>query len=160
MNSMDLNIFGDKLGNFFQGVFPCDFLNQRFDTLEKKKRYGIIVNTCTSDIVSVYCHWIAIYVSNGKMIYFDSLAGKTDQQNTFIKKFIKKQKFRKKVVNKIKIQDDTSEKCGVFAICFLHMMKNGYSMKQFLKIFNKNKNLIKNDEFVEKLFELFFLKDD
>lgn len=153
MNTRQIDFYGGiKLKNFL-GTFPCNFLRGKVN----KKNFSIVVNTCTSDIISLSCHWCAI-IKSGKVLYFfDSLGGELEKENQFIGNFLRSQSVEKIITNKIAIQDDKSSSCGLFVLCFLNAMDRKRSMIGFLKSFDLD-NLWKNDKIVAEMFKELFLK--
>ena len=136
------NPFSRKI---FCGVLPIDKLPMK----KINKVCAFIVNTHESNLPSE--HWFAIFVPKiGPIEYFDSYG--LHPYHREINKFIKVNK-RKFIYNNLKIQHNNSINCGKFALFYIYFRARGYSMKQYLKFFNK-KQLQYNDKFLNYLYKL------
>ena len=125
------------LNNNFLGVFPSDLTPK-----SNKSKQSIIFNLSAHDEPG--SHFIAIYKTPNKLIYFDSFGNKCT--NSHIKKFISK--FNITIEhNKEHIQDDTSSLCGYYCFYFLYLcFLKEKSLNYFIKKFTKDKTkLLIND---------------
>ena len=76
-------------------------------------------------------HWVALYVNNKIVIYFDSFG--VEHIPREIKKFFVR---KKKIIRNIyRIQAYDSIMCGYFCIGFINFMFNGKSLTDYTKIF-------------------------
>jgi hypothetical protein len=125
------------LNNNFLGVFPSDLLPK-----SNKYKQSIIFNLSAHDEPG--SHFIAIYKTKTRLIYFDSFGNKCTNDN--INKFISKFKITIKH-NKEQIQDDTSSLCGYYCFYFLYLcFLKEKSLNYFIKQFTKDKTkLLLND---------------
>ena len=95
-------------------------------------------------------HWIAIYFGKNKQAeFFDSFGNspRTFGLDTFIKKHSSKMTF-----NFVKLKSDFSLFCGYYCVLYLIYKCKGFSLKYFLKFFDKP---IENDKIFEKLIKKF-----
>ena len=93
-------------------------------------------------------HWIALYVNNKIVKYFDSFG--VEHIPKEIMKFI----VRKKIITNIyRIQAYDSIMCGYFCIGFINFMFNGKSLPDYTNIFSPN-DFNKNDDIILKYFGL------
>jgi len=122
------------LKKHFIGVYPCDIQPKI-----TKKNFSIVFNT--GDSTTKGEHFIALYVKNKIIYYFDSF-GRIPRDNNILS-FIKHHRNKRRLkVWKKKIQDDVSNFCGFYCAAFLiHKHRN---MNSFGKMFTSN--LRKNDE--------------
>ena len=131
MDSNEINKFAKKFGiKKFLGVFAVDELS-----LIPQNRQGLVIfNTDTSQ--SVGQHWVALCITKTSILYFDSLSNNFQQLPHFTN-FMKHR--RKELIwNKIQIQSNISEKCGIHCLVFCYAMqeyKNKRSYENFLKLF-------------------------
>ena len=87
-------------------------------------------------------HWIALYVKNNEVIYFDSFG--VEHVPKEIKRFIGHKNIK---ANTFRIQTDNSITCGYFCIGFIDLMFAGRSLIDFTSLFppydfKKNDNII------------------
>ena len=93
-------------------------------------------------------HWVALYVNNKTIIYFDSFG--VEHILREIMKFIA----RKKIITNIyRIQAYDSIMCGYFCIGFINFMFNGKSLTDYTNLFSPNE-FLKNDDIILKYFGL------
>ena len=92
-------------------------------------------------------HWIALYVNNNKVIYFDSLC--VEHVPKEIKKFI-----GHKIIetNIFRIQADNSIMCGYLCIGFIDFMFAGRSLIDFTSLFSPY-DFKKNDDIISSYFK-------
>ena len=111
----------------FNGVFSRDNLPNSI------KNGAYVINLDEYDDIGT--HWVALYVNNKTIIYFDSFPRE-------IMKFIA----RKKIITNIyRTQAYDSIMCGYFY--------NGKSLTDYTNLFSPN-NLKKNDDIILKYFDL------
>ena len=108
----------------FNGVYSRDNL-----TKIKDGAYIIILNEY-SDIVT---HWIALYVHNGDVTYFDSSG--VEHIPKEIKTFINNKNIK---TNIFRIQAYDSIMCGYFCIGFIDFMFAGKTLTEFKNLFSPN----------------------
>ena len=93
-------------------------------------------------------HWIALYVLNNNVTYFDSFGLEHIPEKT--KTFIENKNIK---TNNFRIQADDSIVCGFFCTGFIHFMLAGKSLTDFTNFFSPN-NLEKNDHIIFNYFML------
>ena len=89
-------------------------------------------------------HWIALYVKNKDITYFDSFGGEHIPKE--IKAFIKNKNIK---TNIFRIQAYDSIMCGYFCIRFINFMFKGKTLTEYTNLFSpsdftKNDNVILN----------------
>ena len=121
----------DENGSKFNGVYSGD-------NLPNKIKYGAYVINLDeySDIVT---HWIALYVKNNDITYFDSFG--VERIPKEIQEFIKNKNIK---VNIFRIQAYDSIMCGYFCIKFVNFMFKGKSLTEYTSLFSPN-DFKKND---------------
>ena len=93
-------------------------------------------------------HWVALYVNNKIVIYFDSFG--VEHIPKEIMKFIA----RKKIITNIyRIQAYDSIMCGYFCIGFINFMFNGKSLTDYTNLFSPN-DFNKNNDIILEYFGL------
>ena len=93
-------------------------------------------------------HWVALYVNNKTIIYFDSFG--VEHIPKEIMKFID----RKNIITNIyRIQAYDSIMCGYFCIGFINFMFNDNSLTDYTSLFSPN-DLKKTDDIILKYFGL------
>ena len=91
-------------------------------------------------------HWIALYVNNETVTYFDSFG--IEHIPKEVKKFID----NRNVISSIyKIQNYDSIICGYFCIGFIDYMFKGKSLTDYTNLFSP-KNFKKNDDIILNYF--------
>ena len=93
-------------------------------------------------------HWVALYVNNKTIIYFDSFG--VEHIPKEIMKFIGNKNI---ITNIFIIQAYDSIMRGYFCIRFINFMFNGNSLTDYTSLFSPN-NLKKNDDIILKYFSL------
>lgn len=127
----------------FCGVYALDIL----PIIKVKKPCAFIVNNEKSSLPGE--HWFSIYVpKHGPIEYFDSYGLKP--LNSEIYDFIK-MNGNKFIYNKMQIQNQSSNLCGLYCVFFLYLKSRNYTLKQTMKFFTNN--LIKNDLMLKSLFK-------
>ena len=89
-------------------------------------------------------HWVALYVQNNDVTYFDSLEHILKEIKTFISDENVKRIF-------FRIQEYNSIMCGYFCIRFIDFMLAGKSLKDFINLFLPN-NFKRNDDLISNYF--------
>ena len=124
----------------FNGVFSRDNL------LNSIKDGAYVINL--DEYRDIGTHWVALYVNNKTIIYFDSFG--VEHIPREIIKFIA----RKKIITKIyRIQAYDSIMCGYFCIGFINFMFNVKSLTDYTNLFSPN-DFKKNDDIILKYFGL------
>ena len=93
-------------------------------------------------------HWVALYVNNKNIIYFDSF--RVEHNPREIIKFIAHKKI---ITNIYRIQAYDSIMCGYFCIGFINFMFNGKSLTDYTNLFSPN-DFLKNDDIILTYFGL------
>ena len=91
-------------------------------------------------------HWIALYVKNNVVTYFDSFG--VEHIPKEIKTFIKNKNIKTKI---FRIQAYDSIMCGYFCIAFIDFMFKGKSLTEYKNIFSPN-DFKKNDDTILNYF--------
>ena len=122
----------------FIGVYSRDNLPNKI----KARAYVINLDEY-SDIGT---HWIALYVNNKIVTYFDSFG--IEHIPNEVKKFIGN---RNIISNIYRIQNYDSVMRGSFCISFINYMFKGKSLIDYTNLFSPN-NFKKNDDIILKYF--------
>ena len=147
----------------FNGVFSRDNLPNN-NILPKGlgsavKNGAYVINL--DEYHNIGSHWIALYVNNKIVTYFDSFG--VEHIPKEIMKFINRTSFglgsrRKQIItNNYRIPAYDSIMCGYFCIGFINFMFNGKSLADYTNIFSPN-NFNKNDDIILKYFGLYDVK--
>ena len=137
----------------FNGVFSRDNLPNTI------KNGAYVINL--DEYHDIGTHWVALYVHNKIVIYFDSFG--VEHIPKEIMKFIKRTSFglgshRKKIITNIyRIQAYNSIMCGYFCNRFINFMFNGESLTDYTNLFSPN-DFNKNDDIILKYFDLYDVK--
>jgi hypothetical protein len=120
----------DKFVNL-NGVFPKDIKP------DGKKRVGFyIINTGLSTTVGE--HWVALYTTPTKTIYFDSF-GRTPKVFPLIFDLCKKLSFTKNIIyNNTQIQNKKMGTCGHYVLLFCLILARNHVFQKFLGFFDTN----------------------
>ena len=118
----------------FNGVYSRDNLPKAI------KNGAYVINL--DEYSDVGTHWIALYVKNNEVIYFDSFGVKHVSKE--IKRFVGYKNIK---TNIFRIQTDNSIMCGYFCIGFIDFMFVRRSLIHFTSLFSpydfkKNDNII------------------
>ena len=109
----------------FNGVFSSDNLPNSI------KNGAYVINI--DEYRDIGTHWVALYVNNKTIIYFDSFGVEHIPKEPM--KFIN----RKNVITNIYgIQAYDSIMCGYFCIGFINFMFNGNSLTDYTSLFSPN----------------------
>ena len=130
--------FEDEL--MFNGVFSRNNLPRT------TRDGGYVVNL--DDMGKSGTHWIAIFVDNGRAIYFDSFG--VEHMPKEIKKFLRNKDIH---ANIFRVQPADSVLCGYYCIKFLDFMFAGKTLMDFTSLFSPT-DFIANDKKVLSLFDI------
>ena len=122
----------------FNGVYSRDNLP------DKIKDGAYVINL--DEYSDIGTHWIALYVNNKTVTYFDSFG--VDNILKEIRKFMNNKNI---ISNIFRIQAYDSLMCGYFCIRFINFMFKGNILTDFTNLFSPN-NFKKNDDIIFKLF--------
>lgn len=97
-------------------------------------------------------HWVAIHVGKNNIgQYFDSFGrAPTGFHRAFLNRNCRMWDYNSK-----KIQNDLTSVCGEYCLVYLYHIFHGQSMKNFVKIFDRDETLT-NDAIVYDLFKSYF----
>ena len=84
------------------------------------------------EYADVGTHWIALYVKDNEVIYFDNFG--VEHVSKEIKRFIRHKNTK---TNIFRIQADNSIMCGYFCIGFIDFMFAGRSLIDFTSLFSQ-----------------------
>ena len=144
---MDTNDINRLLVNEkkFIGVFALDKLpKKRID-----RPASLIINTDISNKKGD--HWVSLVLDKNQAYYFDSFGLQIiDKQ---ILQFLSMQKFRKVTFSNKCIQSISSDKCGLFCVLFVKLVKDKKKYKKFLDMFF-DKQLVLNDNLIVEYLKL------
>ena len=93
-------------------------------------------------------HWVATYVKNGIINYFDSFAMPPFQE---IVNHARKENLTLSHQNN-QVQNITTTTCGYFCLYFLNEMHKGNSYNDVFKLFNIH-DTTDNEKFIEQYFK-------
>ena len=94
-------------------------------------------------------HWVATYVKNGIINYFDSFGMPPFQE---IVDHVKRKNMTLLHQNN-QIQNINTTTCGYFCLYFLNEMSKGRSYYDSMKVFNIH-NTMKNEKYIENYFKI------
>ena len=122
----------------FNGVYSRD-------NLHDKVKYGpYVINLDQHSDLGT--HWIALYILNNEVIYFDSFG--VEHIPKEIKNFIRGSIDKFTIVTNIfRIQAYDSVMCGCFCVVFIDFMLKGKSLTDFTNLFSPN-YFKKNDDII------------
>ena len=114
------------------------------DNLPDKKDGVYVINL--DEYSDIGIHWIALYVSNKTVTYFDSFGIE------HIPKQVKISIGNRNIISNIyRIQNYDSIMCGYFCIGFIDYMFKGNSLTDYTNLFSPN-NFKKNDDIILNYF--------
>ena len=128
-----------KYKTITKGVYSRDDLPNTI------KNGAYVINL--DEYADVGTHWIALYVKNNEITYFDSFG--VEHVPKQIKKFIGHKDIK---ANIFRIQADNSIMCGYFCIGFIDFMFAGRSLIDFTSLFSPY-DFKKNDKIVLAYFK-------
>ena len=115
----------------FNRVFSRDNLPNDNSNNNNIKNCAYVINL--DEYRDIVTHWVALYVNNKTMTYFDSFG--VEHIPREIMKFIS----RKKIITNIyRIQAYDSIMCGYFCIGFINFTFNGKSLTDYTNLFSPN----------------------
>ena len=120
------------------GVYSGDNLPKRSSTEINDGAY--IINF--DDYSDIGTHWVAFYVKNNDVTYFDSFG--VEHIPKEIKTFINSKNIK---TNIFRIQAYNSMMWGYFCIAFMDFMLVGKTLAEFTNLFSPN-NFKKNDDII------------
>ena len=118
----------------FNGVYSRD-------NLPDKIKDGVYVINL-DEYFDIGTHWIALYVNNKTVTYFDSFGVEHIPKD--LKKVINN---RNIIVNIFRLQAYDSVMCGYFCIGFIDVMLKGNNLTDFTNIFSLN-DFKRNDDII------------
>ena len=121
----------------FNGVYSRD-------NLPRIKDVEYIINL--DDYSDIEIHWIALYVQNNDVTYFDSFG--VEHIPKEIRTFISNKNIK---TNIFRIQAYDSIMCGYFCIGFIDFMLAGKTLTKFTNLFSPN-NFKRNDDIILQYF--------
>ena len=122
----------------FNGVYSRDNLHNKI------KDGAYVINL--DGYSNIGTHWIALYVKNNDITYFDSFG--VEHIPKEIKAFIKNRNIK---TNIFRIQAYDSIMCGYFYIGFINFMFKGKTLTEFTNLFSPY-DLEKNDDIILSYF--------
>ena len=134
----------EKISISFNGTFSIDNIPVFNDDV-----FSIIINLSKQNEIGT--HFIAVYVLENKIIYFDSFGNQLN--NSSLKRYLKKYK-KPIILSKIQIQNLLSSHCGFFCTAFILCIENDITLDDFLKKFYRKK-LHLNDYICVKIIKIF-----
>ena len=123
----------------FNGVYSRDNLPKTINYV------AYVINL--DEYADVGTHWIALYVQNNEITYFDSFG--VEHVLKEIKKFIENKNIK---TNIFRIQVDNSILCGYFCIGFINFMPTGKSLIDFTGLFSPY-DFKENDDIILSCFK-------
>ena len=123
----------------FNGVYSRDNLPKTI------KNGANVINL--DEYADVDTHWIALYVKDNEITYFDSFG--VEHVPKEIKKFIENKNIK---TNIFRIQADNSITCGYLRIEFIDFMLAGRSLIDFTSLFSPY-DFKKNDDIILSYFK-------
>ena len=109
----------------FNGVYSRDNLSDEI------KDGTYIINL--DEYSDIGTHWVALYVSNNDVTYFDSFG--VEHIPKEIKKFISNKNIKTNIFG---IQAHDSIMCGYFCVGFINFMLAGKTLSDFTSLFSAN----------------------
>ena len=123
----------------FNGVYS------RYNLPKTIKNGAYVINL--PEYADVGTHWIALYVKNNEVIYFDSFG--VEHIPKEIKRFIEHKNIKRNI---FRIQADNSIMYGYFCIGFIDLMFAGRSLIDFTSLFSPYE-FKKNDYIILSYFK-------
>ena len=100
-----------------------------------------------------YGHWVVLYVQQGWLEWFDSLALETGKYNAHIQHFINTHKNNLHTAKR-PIQHVNSDKCGYFILFYLFFKVRGIKLDTIVNMFSDN--ITENDVFLSERLRLLY----
>ena len=134
----------EKISISFNGTFSIDNIPVFNDDV-----FSIIINLSKQNEIGT--HFIAVYVLENKILYFDSFGNQLN--NSSLKRYLKK--YKKSIIfSNIQLQNLLSSHCGFFCIAFILCIENNITLDNFLKKFYRKK-LHLNDYICVEIIKIF-----
>ena len=115
----------------FNGVFSRDNLPNNNNNNNNIKNGAYVINL--DEYRNIGTHWVALYVNNKTIIYFDSFG--VEHIPKEIMKFIGNKHI---ITNIFRTLAYDSIMCGYFCIGFINFMFNGNSLTDYTSLFSPN----------------------
>ena len=149
LGTLGASLLGDLLSKGLSGKGVIRFFSR--DNLGSTVKNGAYVINL-DEYYDIGTHWVALYVNNKIIIYFDSFG--VEHVPKEIIKFI----VRKKIITNIyRIQAYDPIMCGYFCIGFMNFIFNGKSLIDYTNLFSPN-DFNKNDNIILNYYGLFDVK--
>ena len=158
MDVREINLaLNGRLGNFilYKGVYTSDELPTN---LQNSKPIIFIANTLKSTTdINIVGHWVCFYIEDRpvkRIVFFDSYGFSPDLYSRDFSSFVKKHSTYPFYNFKVQLQPNTSVKCGLYVIMFVHFVSHyGVDRYTFLykNIFSK-RDLTSNDKYVTRYY--------
>ena len=138
MSAIDGSIKKKMLGSGTTTVIiSSDEMDDILKIVKPLENSGVLLKGVSETIqqfnLYIGTHWVALYVNNKTITYFDSFG--VEHISKEIMKFIA----RKKIITNIyRIQAYDSIMCGYFCIGFINFMFNGKSLTDYTNLFSPN----------------------
>ena len=134
----------EKISRSLLGTFSIDNIPVFNDDV-----FSIIINLSKQNEIGT--HFIAVYVLENKILYFDSFGNQLN--NSSLKRYLKK--YKKSIIfSNIQLQNLLSSHCGFFCIAFILCIENNITLDNFLKKFYRKK-LHLNDYICVEIIKIF-----
>ena len=141
---MDQKSFDSPTFEYYQNEPRFIVVYSRDNITNKIKDRAYVTNL--DEYLDIGTHWIALYVNNKIVIYFNSFG--VEHISKEIKRFINNKNITRNI---FRIQAYNSIMCGYFCIEFIDFMFNGNSLTDFTNLFSPN-NFNKNDDIILNYF--------
>ena len=120
-------------------ILNLDLMVFTRDNLPNKMKDGVYVINL-DEYSDIGTHWIALYVKNNDITYFDSFG--VEHIPKEIKAFIKNRNIK---TNIFRIQASDLIMCGCFCIGFINFMLKGKSLAEYINLLSPN-DFKRNDD--------------
>ena len=141
---MDQKSFDSPTFEYYQNEPRFIGVYSRDNITNKIKDRAYVTNL--DEYLDIGTHWIALYVNNKIVIYFNSFG--VEHISKDIKRFINNKNITRNI---FRIQAYNSIMCGYFCIEFIDFMFNGNSLTDFTNLLSPN-NFNKNDDIILNYF--------
>ena len=134
-----------EISEYYENKPRFNYVYSR-DNLSKTVQNGAYVINL-DEYADIGTHWVALYVRNNEVIYFDSFD--IEHICKEIIKFIRNKNIK---ANIFRLQAYDSIMCGYFCIKFINYMFKDKTLVEFTSLFSPN-DFKKNDKIVKRLFK-------
>ena len=136
-----------EIAEYYKNEPRCNGVYSRDNLPKAIKKGAYVINLDEYDDVGT--HWIALYVLNKQVIYFDSFG--VEYIPNEVKKFIGD---KDTISNIFRLQAYDSIMCGYFCVAFIHYMfdNTNKTLLDFTNLFFPY-DFKKNDEIIARLFK-------